>query len=572
MSYLDYFSSHYLFIFGLIFPILTGKWSRERSEELAKYRTDNIISPVVTISDLTLQFFYHYSANIFILGSFFILCVIFLDTFFWRQPLISVRVFMAIWLFLAHVCLYFIIMFITRIIDEKFLYRNSNILQKDEFLKAVDPELYKKNLKELEKKALNWVNGAKKIIIFIFVILYLIIPVILLRTFIIEMKIDRNTKELGLKFKHNNYIAYNPTSYNPVICDPGQNIPVKFPLRISVRKDLMALRNIGFTGLLTFSTFGPESVEDYIPPILYAEELSDLGISKDYAKTYFSYINDQRYYRLKDNLTNEDRRKLIKVFKNKFISLSEIPAIAQEVGFNSVILGIWYVESNKLSFDDVCNKTARLEMSNAIAQSSRKNVDAYCIGHNQLNISYDIRDLKKAIENLRGKTCKPVSTSQPVMDYYINPDLFYIGDWFCPDIHGYWYALNGVESQIKDPSVLADAISKKAGEEILTSVKQLQEQFLSKIGYKPVLIKFIGFPSTGKTRFSDLSQEIFFDEFLINIQKNTIFSSSNISFSYFDAFDTPWKEDVNFPEEAHIGFFTIDRQAKPAAKVFKKFH
>ncbi len=561
-----------MFVFSLIFPVLTGKWAREKLEELLRYYADSAAAPAVTMGGAALQFFYQWSARLLLWGSSLLLVVIFFDTFFWQQPLISGKVFILIWILLAHVCLYCVMPFVTARIDKHCFGNNYQTRQKIESSKGKAPQVTLRYLRKIQRKVVKWLVYFKVAVVCVFILLYAVFPLVVFLGFLRDYQIDKKTKALGLKFKTNKYIAYNPTTYNPAICDPAHNVPVKFPMEYSVRKDLKNLRAVGFTGLLTFSTLGPESRQDYVPPVLYQEEVRVLKLPDEVLNVFYT-AGKNGDLRLREGVSDKDRRKLAAVFRNKFISLSDIPAIAKEEGFDSVIVGIWHVQNGKMPDDSLYNRNARLELANAVSGLSRGdgNVDAYCVGHNQLNISYDIRELKKTIRKLRKAAHKPVSTTQPVMDYYTNPELFYIGDWFCPDIHGYWYVLSGIESENGSSGAAANAISKKAGEEILSSVKQLQEQFLNKIGYKPVLIKFIGFPSAGKPRFSMLAQMTFFEEFFTNIQKNTIFSSSNISFSYFDAFDTPWKCNRNFPEEAYIGFFTQGRQPKAAARVFEKY-
>lgn len=579
MTLIDYFTKYYsLTVISLIIPLLTTPWLLKfipLPKDLENYKYFN---PTVTKS---VQFLFKTSILVPFVAVIFLIVSLY-DCLFSKKPFIPPLIFQATMGLYLYICSVYIFFSFYAFLERRLNKFWKNFLQRSVYINVITPSSalgrrYAEILLPIFLLYRRFLDAIRTIVLISFVVFSLGIfygaaPIWAINNFKASSDVYSKMGDFQAKLKKYHYIAYNPTNYNPTVCDPR---PVKFPPRATVIKDLLALKNVGFTGLLTFSALDPESVKDYIPPILYSEEFDNLGLSEDQKNIlqnkYYTYSTNHGYYISRENINPEERRALINLFKDKFIGLSEIPAIAKEFGFKSIILGLWNVETGMSPSNSLYNKFARLEMSKAISKSVQKNVDAYCIGHNQLNKDYGINDLRKAIEYLRKKTGKPVSTTQPVMDYYTNSELYDLSDWFCPDIHGYWYTAVGVESQIKDSVALANVISKDAGNEILSSVKQLQDQFLNKIEYKPVLVKFIGFPSAGKERFSELTQEIFFREFILNIQKNTIFSSSNIAFSYFDAFDTPWKGDVNYPEEAHTGFFTTDRKEKPAAKVFQSF-
>lgn len=253
------------------------------------------------------------------------------------------------------------------------------------------------------------------------------------------------------------WVAYAPTNFNP---KDG-----KFPSESSLRKDLALLKEVGFSGVVTFGS------------------------------------ND---------------------------SLGQIPKIAKELGFEGVIMGIWLPGSSK-------------ETPNAVAAANY--VDAYCVGHMGLaKGNYSMTSLRKAIRELKEMTKKPISTTEPMKEYFKNKTLVELGDWLFPDAHLY-----KTRTRIRPH------------EEIFQELKYSYEQLIE-ISNKPVLIKTVGYPSGGEFEATEENQAKLFQLIL----ENAVFQFERIRFVYHEAFDQYWK---NWDKiEPHWGIFESDRSPKKGSE------
>ncbi|MFH1592663.1 MAG: Ig-like domain-containing protein [Candidatus Woesearchaeota archaeon] len=203
-------------------------------------------------------------------------------------------------------------------------------------------------------------------------------------------------------------------------------------------------------------------------------------------------------------------------------TLKEVPRIAKEVGFASVITGVWFTNNGGLIQD-------------AIDVGEYSN--GYCIGNELLgqNGGYTLEDLLAAGRTLRNGTKKPVSTTEQFEDYFENPDLVGFGEFLLPNVHPYW--LN-----IKDPIQAAARVAEVYG------------QLENIAGEKQILIKETGMPTSGDPEVSELTQLEFFYELLYNE------NHAGIAFSFFEAFDQPWKDWA--PVEPYWGLHTSTGEKK----------
>jgi exo-beta-1,3-glucanase (GH17 family) len=85
----------------------------------------------------------------------------------------------------------------------------------------------------------------------------------------------------------------------------------------------------------------------------------------------------------------------------------ELPALAQETGFEGLIMGIWDPDSQE-------------EYDAAIQAAQNSVVLGYSIGNEGFNSPsrYDMSKLSAAIQKLREATMKPVTTTEEIDDYY----------------------------------------------------------------------------------------------------------------------------------------------------------
>ncbi len=238
-----------------------------------------------------------------------------------------------------------------------------------------------------------------------------------------------------------------------------------------------------------------------------------------YAPTNFDPTRD--IYPLEDSL-REDLSLLYKygfrglVTYGSLKTLGEIPRLAYEIGFSGMIMGVW----------DIFN---RQEIMNAILASQY--VDGYCIGNEGLNSRYDLDALNAVIENVKGSTDKPATTTEQIFDYS-NDKIFSIGDWIFPNIHPFL-------SEVKDP---------KKGVKWIEKHYQILKKHSS--GGRPILFKETGFPTSGVPKATQVNQKDFF----LNLEK------TDLHFVYFEAFDQFWKNDSAI--EPHWGLFNAKRKPK----------
>jgi exo-beta-1,3-glucanase (GH17 family) len=195
----------------------------------------------------------------------------------------------------------------------------------------------------------------------------------------------------------------------------------------------------------------------------------------------------------------------------------ELPALAQEAGFEGLIMGIWDPDSQE-------------EYDAALNAAKNDIVLGYCIGNEGFNgpRRYDMSKLSAAIQKLREATGKPVTTTEEIDDYY-DKELLQLGDWIFPNAHPYYH------HQLKPES----ALRWTKGE--YDDLKNRTNRF--------VWFKEVGLPTAGDGKLSEESQKQYF----VGLAK------TDVKFVYFEAFDQPWR---NPPIEAHWGIFNSDRTPK----------
>ena len=209
-----------------------------------------------------------------------------------------------------------------------------------------------------------------------------------------------------------------------------------------------------------------------------------------------------------------------------------IPSIAQTAGFSGVIVGIW-------------NPADDLELTNAEVVEDNPIVMGYSIGNEGLYERYTLDILTAAMQRVRKKTGKPVSTTEQINDYYENSPLWQISDWIFPNAHPYF-------ARIRDPKEAAQWT-------------ELVYHNLEHVSKKPIIFKEIGLPTAGDAGLDEINQAEYYRLML----------ASPVKFVVFEAFDAPWKHlnppDVNgnypLPDpEPHWGIFTSNRTPKLAVK------
>jgi exo-beta-1,3-glucanase (GH17 family) len=222
-------------------------------------------------------------------------------------------------------------------------------------------------------------------------------------------------------------------------------------------------------------------------------------------------------------------------------NFSKIPELAKKQGL-SVIMGIW-------------NPLDRQELANAIAK--KKYVDGYCVGNNCLNKDYSFAQLTHALQVIRFRTKKPVSTTEPICKYLLDERLINLGDWIFPDVH----SSIPIDDPVRDGKELINLSQKLS--------KKLSGQIVSRS--KLILLKFVTYPDSGILNTSFDEQKRYFTYILKNHRTVMPEIPSNVYISFHSAFDMPWKNNPSFNLwDPYTGLLNADGEPRPAvAEIIK---
>lgn len=247
-------------------------------------------------------------------------------------------------------------------------------------------------------------------------------------------------------------------AYSPTHYDPGLNL---YPDKISLGNDLSALHKAGFNGIVT-----------------YGGDILD--------------------------------------------SLSLLPQVADSLGFEAIILGIW-------------NPASIWEIDKVIEAGTHDLVIGFCVGNEGLGKRYSIDVLSDCIDTVRSRTGKAVTTTEEFDDYINILGLIELGDWVFPNTHPYWNGFYEAKSAV-------------------SWTKDRYRQII-KMTKKFVIFKEVGMPTDGDEQVTEQLQLDYYE----------LLNTSSVKFVYFEAFDQPWKS--HMPVEPYWGLFKKDRTPKPAVDI-----
>ena len=203
---------------------------------------------------------------------------------------------------------------------------------------------------------------------------------------------------------------------------------------------------------------------------------------------------------------------------------AEIPRLAHEAGFEGVLMGVWMPGD---------------EAETQAAVNAAPFVDGYVVGNEGLYFDrYEFPVLAQAIDDLRQKTGKPVTTTE-VLSLYNDPELIGLGDWLFPNAHPYWQSITDPEAAVNWTVSIYDSLLQKAPQ-------------------GGVVLKEVGLPTAGDQKTSEYQQA----EYYARLR------DTHVRFMYFEAFDQPWKAEDGVG--AHWGLFNSDRSAKAASRYISR--
>jgi hypothetical protein len=177
------------------------------------------------------------------------------------------------------------------------------------------------------------------------------------------------------------------------------------------------------------------------------------------------------------------------------------------------------------------------ELDYAIYLAEEYRIAGYVVGNNGLGKLYDLDTLKSAMQFLRDRTGKPVTTSEKI-ENYIDPDLIQLGDWVYPNARPNW-------EEMPDPKLAA------------SWTERMYLDISRRAGDKFVIFKEVGFPNAGDSqgKLSEASQAEYY----------RLLNKKNLEFVYYDAFDR--ESETQSPVDSSWGFFYREYPNAPKLSV-----
>ena len=227
-------------------------------------------------------------------------------------------------------------------------------------------------------------------------------------------------------------------------------------------------------------------------------------------------------------------------------STPRIVALAKELKFRAVLLGVWQPKS-----------AAEVDGAARLAEQFHNDLAlGVCVGNEGVTFNrYEIDDVEFAVARLKRSLPAgvPLTTSEP-LEAYKSERLQAIGDFLAPNIHPVFHAEH------------LDAAA--AAQWAIDQATRLAEQ-----SGKPVLLKETGFPHGGKERYSPASQRDFWRAYTAGPLAPRLNGKPDVWIyrgAAFEAFDLAWKAEASgLPVERFWGLFSAQREPLPALEVWK---
>ena len=212
--------------------------------------------------------------------------------------------------------------------------------------------------------------------------------------------------------------------------------------------------------------------------------------------------------------------------------LGEVPRIAERYGLK-VTAGAWIDKDLERNQDEVA-RLVRISLMD-------RNVDHLIVGNEALlREDVTVEELVAYIRKVKALVHDPVSTSEPWHVWLKHPELAREVDFIGVHILPFW---EGISSR--------DSVAF-----ILERYRELRRAFPG----KPIVLTEVGWPSNGLTRkdaqASPVDQGMFLRHFL------NVASEYELDYIIVEAFDQPWKAELEGGVGAYWGLFDADRRPK----------
>ncbi|MFZ5790320.1 MAG: glycosyltransferase family 2 protein [Pseudomonadota bacterium] len=215
-------------------------------------------------------------------------------------------------------------------------------------------------------------------------------------------------------------------------------------------------------------------------------------------------------------------------------TMMDVPRLAWKQGL-TVTAGAW------IGRDFDANKR---EISNLIDMTrSNGNITQLIVGNEAiLRTDVTVPELIQYIRAVKALTPLPVSTAEPWHVWLAHPELAKEVDFIAVHILPFW---EGIDA-----------------DHAVDFVMERYDELVRAFPNKRIVISEIGWPSEGLTRKDAVASPVNQGKFLRRFLAAA--SERNLDYFVMEAFDQPWKMQVEGGVGAYWGIFDADRQLKPA--------
>ena len=214
-------------------------------------------------------------------------------------------------------------------------------------------------------------------------------------------------------------------------------------------------------------------------------------------------------------------------------TMSEVPQLAAAHGLN-VALGAWISK-------DAARNDAEIERLIDVYRENHRQVVRVIVGNEAiLREEQTAEQMISHIKRVRRSVWAPVSTAEPWHIWLEHPELVEQVDFIAVHMLPYW------EGIAVDQAV----------DHVLYRYHELKTAYPD----KPVVISEVGWPSNGRTRLdavaSHANQAKFLRRFIAAAERE------GITYYVMEAFDQPWKRQIEGDAGSHWGVYDADREPK----------